>query len=267
MKNWKTALAFLATAAIATVVSLAPAAAQSLQDIKNRGTVNIGVLIDYPPFGLLDSSGKIVGYDPDLAKQFADQLGIKLNTVQVTSANRVQYLVSGQVDALFASLGITAERAKVVDFSQPYAGLEQFVYGEKSINITKPEELAGRTIAVTRGTTQDTAVTRVAPPNTNIQRYDDDAASTQALLAGQVPLLGIADLAIEQVEKIAPGKYTKKFSLMQQTQGIAVRKGSSELLGAINQMLTKDKQDGYLNQLYQKWINAPLPEFIAKAGN
>ena len=153
----------------------------------------------------------------------------------------------------------------MVDFSQPYAGLEQFVYGDKSIAITDAAGLAGRTIGVTRGNTQDIAVTAVAPPSTTIQRYDDDASSTQALLSGQVPLLGIADLAIEQVEKAAPGRFTKKFSLLRQRQGIVVRKGSTELLMAINSFLTKEKQDGDLNKEYEKWMKVPLPDFIVQA--
>ncbi len=250
--------------AIAAFAKVAPAAAQTLQDIKQRGVINIGTLVDYPPFGLLDASGQAVGYDPDLAKAFADQLGVKLNLVPVTSANRIQYLLSGQVDALFATLGITAERKKVVDFSQPYAGLEQFIYGDKSISITDPAGLAGQTIGVTRGNTQDIAVTAVAPPSATIRRFDDDASSAQALLSGQVPLLGVADLSIEQIDKAAPGRFTKKFSLLKQTQGIVVRKNSPELLVAINSFLTKEKQDGDLAKLYQKWMNAPLPDFVAQ---
>jgi polar amino acid transport system substrate-binding protein len=265
MRIRRRVVALVATLGIVGFATLGSVAAQTVQEIKSRGVINIGTLVDYPPFGLLDSSGEAVGYDPDLARKFADQLGVKLNLVPVTSANRIQYLLSGQVDALFATLGITAERLKVVDFSQPYAGLEQFVYGDKSIAITDAAGLAGRTIGVTRGNTQDIAVTAVAPPSTTIQRYDDDASSTQALLSGQVPLLGIADLAIEQVEKAAPGRFTKKFSLLRQRQGIVVRKGSTELLMAINSFLTKEKQDGDLNKEYEKWMKVPLPDFIVQA--
>ena len=257
----------LTTTGVFAVAALAVprlALAEALKDIKQRGVINVGTLVDYPPFGLLDASGHAVGYDPELAQAFADQLGVKLNLVPVTSANRIQYLLAGQVDTLFATLGITPERAKVVDFSQPYAGLEQFVYGDKSLDITGPAGLAGHTIGVTRGTTQDIAVTAVAPPGTTIQRYDDDASSAQALISGQVPLLGVADLAIEQIEKAAPDRFTKKFSLLKQKQGIVVRKDSPELLAAINSFLTKEKQDGDLAKLYEKWMKAPMPDFIAQ---
>src|SRR5690606_14277283 len=154
----------------------------------------------------IDTSGQTIGYDPDLAKAYADSLGVELNIVPVTSANRVQYLLAGQVDVLFASLGITEERAKVVDFSIPYAGLQQFVYGDRTVEVAGPDDLAGQTIAVTRGTTQDIGVTNVAPPTATIQRYDEDASSVQALLSGQAPLIGLSNIAIDQVEKQAPDR-------------------------------------------------------------
>jgi polar amino acid transport system substrate-binding protein len=255
----------MAATAAAIVAMAMPAAALTIKEIKDRGTIVVGSLVDYPPFGLLDSKGQPVGYDPDLAKEFADTLGVKLQILPVTSANRIQYLLSGQVDVLFATLGITAERRKVVDFSVPYAGLEQFVYGDKAIQITDKGGLAGQTIGVTRGTTQDTAVTAIASPTTKVQRYDDDAASAQALLSGQVPLLGVADLAIAQIDKMAPDRFTKKFSLLQQAQGVVVRKDSPELLAAVNEFLNKKKQNGSLSKLHQQWMKAPLPPFIEKA--
>lgn len=265
--NWKNTLAVAATAAVAVVAALAPASAITIDDIKAKGTLVIGALVDYPPFGLLDSSGNPIGYDPDLAKEFADSLGVKLQILPTTSANRVQYLLSGQVDALFASLGINDDRKKVVDFSEPYSGSELAVYGDKAVAVTAPADLSGKTIGATRGTIQDTALTAVAPADANIQRYDDDASSTQALMSGQVPLLGVADVAIAEIDKIAPGRFDKKFILREQAQGLAVRKDSPELLAAINDFLSKKKADGGLAALYANWMKRPIPEFVIKAAN
>ncbi|TPK33940.1 transporter substrate-binding domain-containing protein [Mesorhizobium sp. B2-5-3] len=265
MTLWKNALTFVASVAVAAAVTVMPASALTLKEIKDKGTITVGSLVDYPPFGLLDSNGQAVGYDPDLAKEFADSIGVKLTILPVTSANRIQYLLSGQADVLFATLGITEERLKVVNFSVPYAGLEQFVYGDKDIAITDKAGLAGQTIGVTRGTTQDTAVTAIAAADTNVQRYDDDASSAQALISGQVPLLGVADIAIGQIEKTAPDRFTKKFLLRQQAQGIVVRKDSPELLAAVNDFLNGKKKDGSLGKLHEQWMKAPLPAFIENA--
>jgi polar amino acid transport system substrate-binding protein len=263
--NWKRTLTLAAGAVALAAATVMPAAALTLQEVKDKGTLVVGSLVDYPPFGLLDTNGQAVGYDPDLAKEFADGLGVKLEILPVTSANRVQYLLSGQADMLFATLGITEERLKVVDFSVPYAGLEQFVYGDKAIDIKDKAGLAGQTIGVTRGTTQDTAVTAIAAPDTNVQRYDDDAASAQALLSGQVPLLGVSDVAIGQIEQMAPDKFTRKFLLRQQAQGVVARKDSPELITAVNEFLNAKKKDGSLNKLHEQWMKAPLPPFIENA--
>jgi polar amino acid transport system substrate-binding protein len=255
----------VAGATIAAVAAMTPAKAITVKEIQAKGTLTVGSLVDYPPFGLIDSNGKAVGYDPELAQEFADAIGVKLVVQPVTSANRIQYLQSGQVDCLFATLGITAERKKIVDFSVPYAGLQQFVYGDVNIKIKDKSGLAGQTIGVTRGNTQDIAVTAVAAPDTVIQRFDDDASSTQALLSGQVPLLGVADLAIAQIDKTAPGRFDKKFLLRQQGQGIVLRKDSPDLKAAVDDFLNKKKKDGSLSKLYEKWMGQPLPAFIETA--
>jgi polar amino acid transport system substrate-binding protein len=77
-------------------------------------------------------------------------------------------------------------------------------------------------------------------------------------------LLGVADLAIEQIEKVAGGRFTKKFSRLKQKQGIVVRKNAPELLAAINAFLTKEKQSDDLAKEYETWMKAPLPEFVAE---
>ncbi len=261
---WKRPLAVLTLAGLVVGGASASAMAQSIAEIESRGTIHIGVLQDFPPFGSIDTSGQTIGYDPDLAKAYADSLGVELNIVPVTSANRVQYLLAGQVDVLFASLGITEERAKVVDFSIPYAGLQQFVYGDKNVEVAGPDDLAGQTIAVTRGTTQDIGVTNVAPPTATIQRYDEDASSVQALLSGQAPLIGLSNIAIDQVEKQAPDRFDIKFKLSEQVQGIAVRKDAAELLGNIDDFLRAKLADGSLAELHQQWMPGQLPDAVFK---
>lgn len=264
---------FRKVAALATAAALfagfgaASAGAQTLEAVKSRGTINVGMLVDFPPFGILDTSGQPDGYDADVAKLLAKDLGVELKLVPVTGPNRIPYLLSGQVDVLVASLGITEERAKQVDFSQPYAGIEIFLFGEKDVEVPDAAALAGKNVGVARASTQDTAITKIAPEGTNIQRFDDDASAVQALLSGQVPLIGASNTVVAQVESVRPDTYDTKFSLSQQRQGIATRPGSTELMAAINDFLTKVKQDGELNELHEKWLDAPLPDFIAKSGN
>lgn len=239
------------------------AAAQTVEDIKSAGTVKIGMLVDFPPFGIINANNEPDGYDADVAKLLGNEWGVKVQIVPVTGPNRIPYLQSNQVDLLVASLGITEERAKSVDFSQPYAGISIGVFGATDAVVSKPEDLSGKTIGVARASTQDTAVTKIAPADAKIQRFDDDASAVQALLSGQAELIGVSNVVAAQIEKAAPGRFAQKLELSQQVQGIAVRKGSSELLTAVDAFIDKVKADGELNKIHEKWLGTPLPDFVA----
>jgi len=241
-----------------------PANADALQDVMSRGTIKVGMLVDFPPYGLMNPQNQPDGYDADVAKLLAQDLNLKLQLVPVTGPNRIPYLLSGQVDVLVASLGITPERARSVDFSEPYAAISIGVYGTDDEKVARPEDLAGKTIAVARASTQDTAVTKVAPPTATIRRFDSDAAALQALMSGQVPLIGCSNVCYVTIQKLAPGKYNKKFELSSQVQGIAVKPGEQKLLARVNQFIDKIKADGELDKINQKWLGEPMPSILKK---
>jgi polar amino acid transport system substrate-binding protein len=158
--------------------------------------------------------------------------------------------------------GLHPSELEQVDFSDPYAGIEIFVFGDASIPVSDAEDLSGHSIAVARASTQDTSITEIAPGDANIQRFDDDASAVQALLSGQTPLMGASNVVISQIESMAPGRFDTKFSLRRQSQAIAVRPGSDELLAYINDFLVRVKEDGSLNALHEEWVGGPLPDFV-----
>ena len=258
MKLLKYGLALVAAFAI----TVQAAQAQTLAAIKQRGTLNVGMLVDFPPFGIVNEQNEPDGYDADVARGLAKSLGVKINLIAVTGPNRIPYLLSKRVDLLIASLGITAERAKSVEFSTPYSEFKISVFGKKDVKVTKPEDLVGKHIGVARASTQDVVVTKVAPAGTIIQRFDDDASAVQALISGQVPLIGCSSTVQQQVNKVAPDTYDVKFDLQEQVQGIAIRPGEKDLLDAANAYIAQAKQDGSLNQIHQKWLGTPLPADI-----
>src|SRR6476659_8567176 len=160
--------AFLLAAVAASTVSTSGASAASPEEIKGRGKLLVGVLTDYPPFGGTDAQQQPAGYDADVAKLLAKALGVQLELVPVTGPNRIPYLLTNKIDVLIATFGITAERSKQVLFSNPYSTLTIYVLGPKSLNIKTPEDLKPVTISVARASTQDTAITAIAPPGTSL---------------------------------------------------------------------------------------------------
>src|SRR5699024_6928891 len=171
--------------------------------------------------------------------------------------NRIPYLLGGRVDVLVASLGITEPRSKRVDYSQPYAAIVTYVYGQTDVDVDDAAALAGKTVGVARGSTQDAEVTAVAPDSTTIQRYPSDASAVQALLSGQVPLIGVSDVVINHIEENVPDRFDTKFSLEHQFQGIAVRPDDDELRAYLNKFVAKIKANGELDSIHEKWLNSP----------
>ena len=116
------AAAIAALGLATTLGAFAPVAhAQTVEELKKKGEINIGLLVDFPPYGTLNSSNQPDGYDADVARLLAKDWGIKVNLIAVTGPNRIPFLLTNKVDVLIASLAITPERAKQVQFSQPYA--------------------------------------------------------------------------------------------------------------------------------------------------
>lgn len=235
------------------------AAAQTVDEIKKRGTVTVGILVDFPPYGTVDASNQPDGYDADVAKLLAKEWGVKLNLVPVTGPNRIPYLLSSKVDLLVASFSPTPERAKQVQFSRPHSAATIVLYGQKKLTIKTPADLKGVRVAVARASTQDTALTAIAPEGTEIRRFDDDASAMQALLSGQVDALGCATTIAAQIAKRVGDVYETKLVLRQQYMAIAMRLGQPDLLKNVDAFVGKHVDSGELSKLYRKWLQTDLP--------
>src|SRR3546814_11387219 len=113
------------------------------------------MLVDFPPYGIMNTENKPDGYDADVARQLAKDLGVKLNIVPVTGPNRIPYLLTNKVDVLIASLAITPARAEQVQFSHPYSAAQHVVFGGKDLKLATAEDFAGKRIGVARASTPD----------------------------------------------------------------------------------------------------------------
>lgn len=255
------ALAVVGLAALVAGAAAAPAEAQSIDDILSKKKLQVGVLVDLPPFGVANIENKPEGYDIDVAALMAKYLGVELELVPVTGPNRIPYLLTNKVDLLVATFGITPERAKQVQFSNPYSNLDIVLMAPQATKLAAPEDLKSLKVGVARASTQDTAVTAIAPEGTEIMRFDDDATTAQALLSGQIDVIGVNTVVGKQIQDMDPGAaYESKLVLRHQYNGIALRRGSSDLLQWVNTFLYFVKNNGELGAIYQKWLGQPMPE-------
>ena len=237
--------------------------ADTLSDIRKKGEINIGLLVDFPPYGTTNAQNQPDGYDADVARLLGKDLGVKANLVPVTGPNRIPYLLTGKVDALVASLAITPERAKQVTFSKPYSAATIVLYGSKKATIKGAPDLKNYKIGVARASTQDVAVTQMAPQGTEIRRFDDDASAMQALISGQVDAIGCSTTVAAQIAKRVPANtFEQKFVLRQQEMAVALRPSDADLLKAVNDFVVKNTGNGELNKLYHKWLESDLPKML-----
>ena len=129
-----------------------PVQADTLDDIKKKGTLVVGVKTDYPPWGMRDSSGAIIGMEPDMAADVAKRLGVKLELVSVVSSNRMQFLQQGKIDLMIATMSDTPERRKAVGIVDPvYYASGVAILANKKADVKSAADLKGKPVCALQG--------------------------------------------------------------------------------------------------------------------
>ena len=236
------------------------AQADTLTDIQQHGVLRVAVPQDFPPFGSVDAELRPQGLDIDVATLIARKLGVKVELIPVTSANRVPYLQTRKVDLIISSLGKNPERERVLDFSAAYAPFFNGVFGAADQKVTGPADLAGKTIGVTRGSVEDLELSKIAPASASIKRYEDNNGTISSFLSNQVQLVATGNvIAAAIIAKNPPKKPQTKFLIKDSPCFIGLNKDEKPLLDKLNAILTDIKKDGELNMLTEKWLGLPLP--------
>jgi polar amino acid transport system substrate-binding protein len=242
-------LAGLVASAVLTVAAPAHAADESLSAVLAKKSIALGVASDFPPYGYMGPDFKLTGVDVATAQLIADKLGVKAEFVPVSTPNRIPYLQTKKIDLIVSALGKNPEREKVIDFTVAYAPFFQ------AVCIKSFDDLAGKSIAVTRGTIQDDMLQKVAPPTLKIQRFEDDSTTVAAFISQQTQLLATgAAVAAAAVQKNPQVQAEYKLLLKDSPNFIGVRKGETALLNKVNEILRAAKADGTLEQYSQKWL-------------
>ncbi|MES2026618.1 MAG: transporter substrate-binding domain-containing protein [Pseudomonadota bacterium] len=236
------------------------ARADALDDIQKKGVLRVAVPQDFPPFGSVTTDMKPQGLDIDVATLIAKKMGVKVELVPVTSANRIPYLQTKKVDLVISSMGKNPEREKVIDFSAAYAPFFNGVFGPADQKVAAPADLAGKTIGVTRGSVEDLELSKIAPETATIKRYEDNNGTISSFLSNQVQLVATGNvIAAAIIAKNPPKKPETKFLIKNSPCSIGLNKGEEKLLEKVNTILAQAKKDGSLNALSEKWLGLPLP--------
>jgi len=253
----------IAAAIAATcLMGVTVAKADLLDDIMAAKKIRISTDLAIPPSGMVDSAMKPVGSDVETAQLLAKDWGLELEFIQTTGATRIPNLQTNKADIVISTLSVTPERAKVIDFSAPYAALQSVVGGLKTLDVKSWDDLKGKTIAVSRGTTQDTALTNKAKDGGgfNVARYDDDATMVTAAVSGQADFVATSATIVNQIGVKNPARpFDPKVLITTFDLGIGVKKGEPRLVAKLNEWIAANLKNGKLNEIYKKYHGADLP--------
>ena len=247
-----------AVLAAATLPALPAFAQSALDDVMAKKLITIAIPTDFPPYGFVGTDLKPQGLDIDMANLIATKLGVKVELVPVTSANRIPYLQTKKAELVISTLGKNPEREKVIDFTAAYSPFFQAVFAPKNVAVTGAADLAGKTVGVTRGAIEDMELTKIAPASADVKRFEDNNGTVAAFVSGQVQVLATgASVAGNMMARNPALNVEYKFVLKDSPNYIGVGKGEDKLRLKVNEIIAAAKAAGDLDKMAMKWLGRP----------
>ncbi|MBG9776047.1 glutamate ABC transporter substrate-binding protein [Brevibacillus laterosporus] len=234
------------------------AATGTVAKIKERGKYVVGVKYDLNLFGLKDpASGNVEGFDIDIAKAIAKKIlgdENKIELKEVTSKTRIPMLKNGEIDSIIATMTITEERKKEVDFSDVYFMAGQSFLVKKDSTIKGLEDFTkGKKVVTAKGSTSAKNI-RENAPEAEVLEFENYAEAFTALKAGQGDALTTDNALLYGMAKQDPNFRVVEGTFTEEPYGIALPKGDTEFVALVNDLIKEMKQNGEYDKLYEKWI-------------
>ena len=254
------------------MLSLAgPAMAQSMPPlpdaIRQAGVLRVGTRCDQPPYGFQDAIGAFAGVEVEMAKQIAAYAfgdPAKVEFTCVTSENRIPQLVAKKVDVLLATLGITPERQRVIDFTDNYnwGACDLLVF--KDSPVTKLDDVKTRTVVMLKGTTQ-AAWFDANMPDLNTLRLNSISDALQALKQRRADAMAGDDATLIAIAARDPELRRVGELYGASGAGIGVRKNEPATLAYMNAALARMRAENLLLPWIDKWVPAENRENYVRA--
>lgn len=224
--------------------------------VKKRGTLIGGVTDSTPGFGFIDpETREIVGYDVDFLKYIAKKMGVKLELKRVVASTRMRQLIAGNVDIIAATMTITAERAKQIDFSNTY-----FLTGQKFLvkkgTVKSLADLNGKRIGSAKGSTSEQNAANALTDST-ILSFDNYHQAFLALQKGMVVAVTTDESILANLLAKAPDKdqfELTDFAISDEPYGLGIRKGSPRFVKFVNDTLLEMEKNGEAKKIFDKWF-------------
>lgn len=250
MKKWLVLAGMLVLVVSLALTGCAKKTDLALARVQKAGVMTVGNSPDYPPFETVDDKGNTVGFDVDLLQAMATEMGVKIQLKNLSFDTIVTAVQNGQADIGMSGFSINADRAKQIDFTNPYFVGGQVIVTTKDSGITKKEDLQGKIIATQMGTTCATAAKGIT--GATVKELEDFNIAWSMLKTGAAKAV-VADISVAK-EYIAKEGYVQVGEpLSYEETAIVVQKNNPSLVKALNEALAKVKASGTYDQLVAKW--------------
>lgn len=247
MKNFRKALVAFAAVAIAALPALAA-----------MPKITFGSDCTYPPMEMLDANKKIVGFDIDMIQAVAKAAGFEAVVKNTAWDGIFAGLTAGDYDAVLSAVTITDERARTMDFSEPYVDAGQVLIVSKTLEgVTKLEQCGGHKIGAQIGTTGAIEVAKFK--TIKLKNYDEAGLAVEDLYVGRIDGV-VIDSPTAKSYVLQNARYKGKLKIVgepftDEHYGVALKKGNQKDLDLINKGLEIIKKDGTLSALTHKWLD------------
>lgn len=244
--------------AAAPVLAQGAAAPSAIEEIKKRGTLMVG-LSTFVPWAMRSKSGELIGYEVDVAKKLAEDMGVKVELVPTAWDGIIPALLAGKFDFIIGGMTITPARNLTVNFTTPYSatGVDIAANKKMTAGFTELDDFnkASVTVVARRGSSAASAATRFLPKAT-LRQFDDDAQAILEVVNGR------AHAVLASVPKPAfavfdnPDALVKPFAepFVKQADAMALRKGDVDSLNFLNNWIMTRTLDGWLEDRQNYWF-------------
>jgi ABC-type amino acid transport substrate-binding protein len=226
----------------------------TLGKIQERGEITIGVKFDVPPFGFKNpQTNEVEGFDVDIGRFIAEELGVEPKFIEAISDNRIPFLERGTVDLILSTMTINAERDTEIDFSEPYYIAQGRILVPKGSDIKGLEDLAGNSVCTALGSTYEETI-REDAPEADLKLVDTYSECLELLQNEAIDAISTDDVILtgmiiqdDTLEMVGDRLTTEPY-------GVGIKDGDKQLKDFVDGVLAKIEQDGRWEETYQKWV-------------
>ena len=245
-------------------------AGSTMAKIQDRGEITIGVKYDVPPFGLKNpQSGEIEGFDVDMGKFIAEELGVEPKFVEAISDNRIPFLQKGEVDLILSTMTINQERDTEIEFSEPYYVARGRILVPGDSDIKGIEDLAGKKVCTALGSTYEETL-REQAPDADLTLVDTYSECLELLQNGAIDAISTDDVILTGM--IIQDDTLKMVGdeLTTEPYGAGIKEGDKEFQTFVSDTLEAAQADGRWEEAFQKWVGqytnqqTPPPDMTLK---